>query len=114
MSDQLIERMQKETELVEKETGKKIRDLSWGEYIRTLNKLTNEGNIFPPCIPSHVALDFLKCYLLGEDWYVVDPICNAQVNVIIVEDILRKYSKRFRKELKRHEQARKKKKGIKY
>lgn len=115
MSNQLEERMQKETELVEKEMGKKISELSWGEYIKTLNELTNKGNIFPPCIPSQVALNFLTRYLLGEDWYVIDPICNAQVNAIIVDEILRKYSKRFRKELKKHkrEQARKKK-GFKY
>lgn len=113
----LEKRMQKDNTLVEKETGKHIRELNWIEYITTLNKLTNEGNIFPPCVPAQTALTFLQRYLLGEDWYVTDPLCNAQVNPIIVEEILYKYSKRFRKEFrlykrKRKENSTKKKKFI--
>lgn len=49
------------------------------------------------------ALQTLCDYLLGEDYYIVDPVSILQANVIIVEDILRKYSKRFRKELKKLE-----------
>ena len=37
------------------------------------------------------ALNELCEYLLGKDYYIVDPLCNAQVNAIIVDDIEAKY-----------------------
>ena len=42
------------------------------------------------------ALDVLVNELLGEDYYIVDPLGAHQANVIIVEDILKKYKKRGR------------------
>lgn len=39
------------------------------------------------------ALDVLVKELLGDDYYIVDPVHSHQANVIIVEDILRKYKK---------------------
>ena len=47
-----------------------------------------------------MAIDFLKTYLLGEDWYTVNPISQEQINTEIVFEILFKYSKRFKKEYK--------------
>lgn len=44
---------------------------------------------------------FIIDYLLGEDWYVVDPIGQTQINEIALYEILEKYSKRYRKERKR-------------
>lgn len=32
--------------------------------------------------------------LLGDDWYVVDPIPAEQINIIALEEILEKYSPR--------------------
>lgn len=43
------------------------------------------------------ALDVLVKELLGEDYYIVDPLGAHQANVIIVEDILEKYKRRRRK-----------------
>lgn len=43
---------------------------------------------------------FIIDYLLGEDWYVVDPLGQTQVNEIALYTILKKYSKRYRKECK--------------
>jgi hypothetical protein len=43
----------------------------------------------------------LKNYLLGEDWYVNYSGSTKQINTEIVYDILKKYSKKFRKELRR-------------
>ena len=40
------------------------------------------------------ALDVLVKELLGDDYYIVDPVHAHQANVIIVEDILKKYKKR--------------------
>ena len=42
------------------------------------------------------ALNVLVNELLGEDYYIVDPLGAHQANVIIVEDILKKYKKRGR------------------
>ena len=39
-------------------------------------------------------------YLLGEDWYIVDPLGQTQINEIALYKILEKYSKRYRKECK--------------
>lgn len=42
------------------------------------------------------ALNVLVNELLGENYYIVDPLPAHQANVIIVEDILKKYKKRGR------------------
>lgn len=58
----------------------------------------NKDNICPPPLNAQLAVDFLKDYLLGEDWYVVMPISTEQANTEIVHAILKKYSKKYRKE----------------
>lgn len=55
-----------------------------------------------PKLNDRQALLFLQNYLLGEDWYVVSPLTNEQVNVELVHDILYKYSKKYRKEYKKN------------
>ena len=59
------------------------------------------GIVSPP-MEEEKALSFLTDYLLGENWYVVDPISPRQVNTNIVHEILWKYSKRYRKEWKQY------------
>ena len=70
-----------------------------------LQQMTREDkdNMFPVPLNAQKALDFLMTYLLGPDYYVVDPICNEQSNVIIVDEILTKYSKEYRKEKYLHD-----------
>ena len=58
--------------------------------------------IMSPPMEAEKALSFLTDYLLGENWYVVDPISPRQVNTNIVHEILWKYSKRYRKEWKQY------------
>lgn len=41
---------------------------------------------------------FIIQYLLPENWYVADPIGQSQVNEIAINEILTKYSKKFRRE----------------
>ena len=53
-------------------------------------------------IGGEKALSFLTDYLLGENWYVVDPISPKQVNTNRVHEILWKYSKKYRKEYKQY------------
>lgn len=44
---------------------------------------------------------FIIQYLLPENWYVADPIGQSQVNEIAINEILTKYSKKFRREHKK-------------
>lgn len=61
----------------------------------------NKGNIFAPPLNAQQAVNFLIDYLLGEDWYVSDPVGAEQVNSEAVDSILLKYCKRrYRKEIK--------------
>jgi len=55
-------------------------------------------NICPPPLEPQQAVNFLKDYLLGEYWYSTMPMSTKQINTEIVYKILKKYSKRFRKE----------------
>lgn len=66
-----------------------------------------KNNMFPPALEGQKALDFLKQYLLGEDWYSVNPISTKQINCEVVHDILYKYSKKYRKEIKTRERKEK-------
>lgn len=60
----------------------------------------DKGNIFPVGITDAEFRKFAIDYLLGEDWYVVDPLGRTQINEIALAEILSKYSKRFKKEIK--------------
>ena len=44
---------------------------------------------------------FIIQYLLPENWYVANPIGQSQVNEIAINEILTKYSKKFRREHKK-------------
>lgn len=65
-----------------------------------LDKNWQKDNMFPPPLNAQLALQFLKDYLLGEDWYVVNPLGQEQINSEMVAEILNKYSKKYRKEVK--------------
>lgn len=43
---------------------------------------------------------FIIDYLLGDNWYVVDPVTQEQVNEIALHEILSMYSKRYKKEIR--------------
>lgn len=58
--------------------------------------------ILEPPMEAQDALNFLKDYLLGEDWYVTNPVNQLQVNTDIVFEILIEHSKEFRKEWKKY------------
>lgn len=63
----------------------------------------DKNNIFPVGISDAEFREFIIDYLLGRDWYVVDPLSTPQTNEIALEKILKKYSKEYRKEVKRYE-----------
>ena len=58
-------------------------------------------NLCDPPLDPQLAMHFLCDYLLGEDWCVTISENQQQVNSAIVFDILLKYSKKFRKQLKK-------------
>lgn len=60
----------------------------------------DKDNIYGVGISDAEFRRFIINYLLGEDWYVVDPLGQTQVNEIALYNILDKYSKRYRKECK--------------
>ena len=60
----------------------------------------DKNNIFGVGITDAEFRKFAIDYLLGEDWYIVDPLGQTQVNEIALAEILSKYSKRFKKEIK--------------
>lgn len=60
----------------------------------------DKGNIFGVGVSDAEFRKFIISYLLGDDWYVVDPLGQTQINEIALYEILEKYSKRYRKERK--------------
>lgn len=80
----------------------KLKGVSFTEWLK-LENAKDPDNILPPELDFEKAIYFLKNYLLGEDWYVNYSGSAKQINTDIVYNILRKYSKKFRKELKVYE-----------
>lgn len=52
------------------------------------------------CLSDKEALRELIDYILGKDWYVVDPLGKDQINAIAVEEIKQKFDILTHKELK--------------
>ena len=70
------------------------------EFQKWLDENWEKDNMFPPCLDPQIALNFLQQYLLGEDWYIVNPLSTSQANCEVVDSILYKYSRKYRKEYK--------------
>jgi hypothetical protein len=70
-------------------------------FVEWLREESKRDELCAPSLPSHLAVDFLCNYLLGEDWYCVMPMNGEQVNTEIVNAILMKYSRRYKKEYKK-------------
>ena len=69
------------------------------------NNREDKNNLYGVGICDANFRHFIINYLLGDDWYVTDPISQEQVNEIALCEILKKYSKRFRKEFKKHKKV---------
>ena len=63
----------------------------------------DKDNMFGVGVSDKEFRAFIIDYLLGEDWYVVDPLGQTQINEIALYEILEKYSKRYRREKKARE-----------
>ncbi len=72
----------------------------WKELCK--NKMNQEGHSgLPPAIDAQTCLNILIAHLLGEDWYVADPLDTKQINTIAVLEILEKYPECRKKRFKR-------------
>ena len=67
------------------------------------SKRKDKDNIFGVGISDIEFRLFIMDYLLGADWYVVDPLGHCQVTELALLAILEKYSRRYRKERKKWE-----------
>lgn len=54
-------------------------------------------NLYPDGISAEDALAVLMDWILGEDWYCVDPLAPSQVNVIATHAMLMKVSPEYRR-----------------
>lgn len=56
--------------------------------------------LFAAPMNAQQALDILVSYLLGDDWYIAGSCSVEQANACAVEQILDKYSKKWKKDWK--------------
>ena len=59
----------------------------------------DKDNIYCTGITEKEFIKFAIKYLLGDNWCVADPLGYNQVIQMALEEILHKYSKKFKKEL---------------
>lgn len=69
-----------------------------------LEEHNDKLNTLAPSMDAQTAVNFLCEYLLGEDFYIPYPANRGQANTEIVCEILEKYSKRFRKEIRKRKE----------
>lgn len=72
------------------------------KFQKWLDENWEKDNMFPPSLDAQTALNFLESYLLGIDWYIINPLTTNQANCEVVHEILYKYSKKYRKEIKKY------------
>lgn len=71
------------------------------QFTYWLRHKAEDHGIMQPPLKAQKAVDFLRTYLLGEDWYIINPVNCEQGNSQVVHEILMKYSKDYRKEYSR-------------
>lgn len=73
------------------------------EFINILveHEKSNPKELYPPTIDPQFVIDCLCEVFLGPDYYIVLPCGNAQGNTIILDEILRTHSRKYRKLVKR-------------
>lgn len=59
----------------------------------------------PAPMDAQEALNILTSYLLGDDWYITGSMNVEQANACVVEQILDKYSKKWRKDWKNYKKG---------
>lgn len=69
-------------------------------YENENKKPYEERDICPPTTNAQFVVECLCDIFLGEDWYVTFPLHTTQVNTCILDEILYKYYKPYRKYVK--------------
>ena len=77
---------------------KKNRVSEKNSFTYWLKHDAEDCGLMQPPLNAQKAIGFLCDYLLGEDWYVVNPVNTEQCNTQLVHEILLKYSKEYKKE----------------
>lgn len=67
-----------------------MRELKWSNDLQ-------ETVIVQNTLTAEEAVDILCRELLGEDYYINDPVGGEQANAIIVRDILSQYQRKRRR-----------------
>ena len=67
-----------------------MRELKWSSDLQ-------ETVIVQNTLTAEEAVDILCRELLGEDYYIADPVGGEQANAIIVRDILSQYQHKRRR-----------------
>lgn len=70
------------------------------DVLHTEDQDKNRAELSQDGLDAQTALHILVRYLLGENWYIADPVGGKQANSIIVDTILKQYSSKYRKELR--------------
>lgn len=65
-------------------------------------KAIMKSDLYPIATEPQEALQILCDLFLGEKWYVGFPLGVKQVNTLIVDEILYKYSHQYKKEVKKY------------
>lgn len=78
----------------------KAKDYKYNKGFKPLkeNICTTDYGLLPAPMEAQQALDILTSYLLGDDWYYAGSCNVEQCNAIVVEQILDKYSKKWRRD----------------
>ena len=61
----------------------------------------SDYGLMPAPMSAQFTINALCDYLLGDDFYITDPVSQEQANTLIIYNILKHYSKEFRTDLKR-------------
>ena len=73
---------------------------SYIDFIKEKEKnREDKDNIYCTGISDREFVNFAIKYLLGDNWYVSDPLGYEQINQVALEEILTNYSEIYRKEL---------------
>lgn len=76
-----------------RESDEEIRKRVLAKAGVDIEEYDKEIRWYVPDMDAQTALNELCDHLLGEDWYVVDPLSTAEVNTIIVYEIEKKYKR---------------------
>ena len=69
-------------------------------HAKEMQKPWGDRDICPPEVESQLVINCLCDLFLSEDWYVCLPLGQSQVNTCILDEILYKYCRDYRKLIK--------------